>query len=76
MQVSGAFFYYTDFTLVRWDQMEPGTFARVAAAAGASHRPIYAALFPFETAEALHERMPGRWTKITAIRDIGIWRHE
>jgi len=74
MQMSGAVSYYTDRTLIRWDMLERGDFARVREAALASGRPIYAALFPFEQREALTERMPGPWTQVAALRDVTVWR--
>ena len=76
MQVTGALFYYTDFTFVRWDQLNPEGFARVAAAARAEQRPIYAVLYRFEAAEALEKRMPGRWRVVGQVREIMIWRYE
>jgi len=47
MQVSGALFYYTHFTFIRWDVLDKGNVARVDAAIRASGRPLYAVLFPF-----------------------------
>ena len=45
MQVSGALVYYTDFTFIRWDALEPDNVARVESALRASKRPLYAVLF-------------------------------
>ena len=74
MQASGAVYYYTPFALVRWDNLMEGGYAKVAKAAQAAHRPLYAVLFPFEKDQALTERMPGAWTRVGAYRDITIWR--
>ena len=74
MQASGAVYYYTPFALVRWDNLMEGGYAKVAKAAQAAHRPLYAVLFPFEKDQALKERMPGTWTQVGAYRDITIWR--
>lgn len=74
MQTSGALRFYTGFTLVRWDQIQPADYAALAAALRASGRPLYAALFPFEEEEALKTRLPGRWTQIGNVRQATFWR--
>jgi hypothetical protein len=76
MQTSGALLYYTKFTIVRYDQFDENTFKSVEQVCAAAGRPIYAILYPFETEEVLKTRIPGRWTKINAIRQISIWRRE
>jgi len=74
MQASGAAFYYTEFIALRWDQITPQLFPEVAAAAAREGRAIYAPLFPFETKEALQERMPGQWDQVGKVREIVVWR--
>jgi len=78
MQASGALFYYTDFTLVRWDwlQKRAALAPKIEEAARQSGRPIYAVLFPFEVEDALRRTMPGNWTKVQAIEDVTIWRRD
>ena len=78
MQASGALFYYTDFTLVRYDALNDGkdTGPRVEAAARRSGRPIYAVLFPFEVDDALSRALPGGWTKVGSIVDVTVWRRD
>lgn len=76
MEFSGAVFFYTPMTMVRYDQIEPGDFPRIAAAARAVGRPIYAVLFPFEVDAALRGRMPGPWEQAGAVGDVTIWRWE
>ena len=71
-QTSGAFFYYTDFPLVRWDTLKPERFARLAAAVGP--RPLFAVLFPHEVTDALKLNSTGLWTQIGAVRQVTIWR--
>ena len=73
-QTSGALRYYTGFQLVRWDRLTPSRFALLVDAATASHRPIYAVLFPHEVAEAFKENMPGSWLQIGAVRHVSIWQ--
>ena len=75
MQVSGAFYYYTDFLLLRWEQTAPDQFAGLLAAAAQANRPVYAALFPFEQPEAL-ERVGGHWTKLATVGQVTIWQRQ
>lgn len=77
MQASGALLFYTDLTLVRWDQYDGKNFGLIEEACGTAGRPIYAVLFPFELEEVMaKKRLPGRWTQIGAVRDVTFWRHE
>jgi hypothetical protein len=76
MQASGALRYYTDFTLIRYDLHGEHILPKVAAAASAAGRPIYAVLFPFETTEALVTENPGHWTQIGAMRHVSFWRFD
>jgi hypothetical protein len=77
MQTSGALFYYTDFPIVRWDQIEEKDFAVVARAAAAAGRPLFALLVPFEEERAFVERrLAGHWSKAGAFDDMTLWRYE
>jgi 4-amino-4-deoxy-L-arabinose transferase-like glycosyltransferase len=75
MQVSGAMYYYTNFLLLRWDQIDLSKLPRLVAALGEAHRPVYAVLYEFEEADA-RERMGGRWKKIAKVRNATIWQVE
>jgi 4-amino-4-deoxy-L-arabinose transferase-like glycosyltransferase len=75
MQVSGALYYYTDFLLLRWDQIDPSKVPPLIATLREGHRPVYAILYDFEEADA-KERMGGQWKKITKIRNATIWQVE
>ena len=72
MQVSGAFFYYNDFLLIRWDQDRSSL---LLATLAAQKRPIYAALFPFESAEALR-KIGGHWTKLSTVGQVTFWERQ
>jgi hypothetical protein len=76
MQTSGSLFYYTGFTILRYDFFDRNTFAKVEDACVAAARPIYAVLFHHETGEVLSVRIPGKWTKINSIHHVTIWRRE
>jgi len=71
-QVSGALFYFTDYTRLRHDQIGPAVSKRILASLQAEGRPLYAVLFPFE-ADAL-KKLPGTWTRVGSVTDVGIWR--
>lgn len=74
MQTSGAFLFYTDFTVVRWDLPPPDAQHRLFAAARASGRPVYAALFDFEEKEAFAGRLTGDWREVIRIERAAIWQ--
>ncbi len=76
MQMSGTITYYTDFAFLRWDLLDSASRDRVSAAMQAAHRPIFAALFPFETDAALRERMPGPWRQVGKVRSLTVWRND
>jgi hypothetical protein len=78
MEASGALFYYTNFTFIRWDALDQGNVGKVEAAVRNSKRPLYAVLFPFEIKEArvLETRMPGRWRQVGKVDDVTIWRRD
>jgi hypothetical protein len=76
MQESGALFYYTDFTLIRWDTLTKDNVADVEAFVRNSGRPLYAVLFPFEIdpASVRGTVTPGLWRQVGAVSDVTIWR--
>jgi len=78
MQASGALFYYTHFTFIRWDMLDKGSVGRVEAAIRGSNRPLYAVLFPFEVEQTggLEKLMPGRWQEVGRVEDVTIWRRD
>ena len=75
MQVSGAFSYYTDFLLFRWEQVAPEKYGTLLDALARENRPVYAALFQFETPEAL-ERIGGHWTRLATVGQVTFWRRQ
>lgn len=75
MQVSGAFYFYTDFLLVRWEQIEPGYIPPLLTVLRDQHRPVYAVLYEFETAQAL-ARLGGEWKKVTTVGVATVWQRE
>lgn len=76
MQNSGAFFYYTDFALVRWDWLTPASFQHLVAATADAGRPLYAILQDFEVPDALSRRMPGQWVRTAQVRNVTVWKYE
>lgn len=76
LQTSGSLFYYTGFTILRYDFFDRNTFAKVEDACVASARPVYAVLFPHEIDEVLSVRIPGKWTKVNSIHHVTVWRRE
>lgn len=74
MHASGALYYYTEFPVLRWDQIGAADFARYAAQASAAGRPIYALLFDGLEDEARAVRMPGQWSRLATTGPIGLWQ--
>lgn len=70
----GALYFYTDFPVLRWDQIDAAHFARYSALAAKSGRPICAVLFDSEENAALRERCPGEWTRLGSVKNITLWR--
>lgn len=73
MQMSGALHYYTGLSVARWDLLDPARFASLRGRIEAGGSRLYALLWPFEE-EAFFRNVPGRWSRIAVIRDIGLWR--
>jgi hypothetical protein len=71
-QASGALFYFTHFTLLRYEDMNPSISRRVASTLQSEHRSLFAVLFPFES-ERL-KNLPGKWVRVVSVDDVSIWR--
>jgi hypothetical protein len=78
MQVTGALFYDTSFTFVRWEEVSKDNVGQIESAIRAAHRPLYAVLFPYEIEDfdVLRKVMPGRWTEVGKVEDITILRRD
>jgi hypothetical protein len=70
----GALYAYTDFAILRWEQIDAARFAKLAVLAHQAGRPICAVIFDSEVKEALHERCPGEWTRVGTVKNVGLWR--
>jgi len=76
MQESGALFYYTQFTIIRWDELDKQLTNQIVLNTTAQNRPIYAALFNWEVDDALHKHFPGNWIKCETLKDTTIWKRQ
>ena len=77
MQASGALFFYTDFPIVRWDQIEGPEFAKIVRASQVTHRKIFTLLQPFEEKRAFGEkRLTGKWTNLGSLGGFNLWQYE
>jgi hypothetical protein len=70
-QASGALFYFTPFTLLRFEEMDSSVSRRVETTLTAERRPLYAALFPFEV--DILRKIPGKWDRLVSVDDVSIW---
>jgi hypothetical protein len=75
MHMSGALKYYTGLTPVRWDWIQPEQLPVLRESARARGQQWFALLFPFENAE-LEKRLPWRWVRVGAFRDVTLWQAE
>jgi hypothetical protein len=73
MQMSGALKYYTKLPIARWDAIRPERFPALRRAVEERGFRWYALLWPFEE-KGFRKNVPGPWTRIGEIRDIGLWR--
>ncbi len=71
---SGAIYFYTDFSVLRWDQIEAPKFGEYARRALAAGRTVGAVIFDVEDVSALQERCPGTWEKIATVKNAAVWR--
>jgi hypothetical protein len=77
MQTTGAFFFYTEFPILRWDSLDRGTFHAIVTALEARGQPLYAVLFPSEVERrVLIDKLPGEWTLVGTVRYVTIWRFD
>lgn len=70
-QTSGALFYFTDFILLRFEEMKPGNSRTILKAAQSEGVDLYAVLFPFE--QHVIKTLPGNWAQISSVDDVTIW---
>jgi len=70
---SGALYFSTEFTVMRWDQINADAFKRYSAAAARTGRPVCAVLFDSEQEDAFR-RCAGEWTRIGTVRNVGLWQ--
>jgi hypothetical protein len=74
MTFSGALYFYTDFPVLRWDQVKPERFAEFVAAATTAGRQICAVDFKWEEEKALRQHCPGNWEHLATLHNASIWR--
>jgi 4-amino-4-deoxy-L-arabinose transferase-like glycosyltransferase len=73
MQASGALEYYTDLAYIRWNWIEPASFAALRREVERRGFSWFALVFPVD-ADEVRRRMPGHWTIIGDKRGVGLWR--
>jgi hypothetical protein len=73
-QFSGAAYFYTDYTFLRGNEIDPAAARRIQDAVRAGGRPLYAVLFPFEL--DMLGRVPGKWANAGTIDDVTVFRRD
>jgi hypothetical protein len=74
MQSSGALFFYTDLSILRYEQFPRKAAALASASFAASGRPMYAVLHDFEIPLVLEGGWGEHWTRIATLRHVSVWR--
>jgi hypothetical protein len=74
MQYSGSDYYFSHNILIRADELDAATAARIRAAARAEGRDVYAVIFPNE--RDFIGKLPGKWTQLGAVDDVTIWSND
>ena len=73
MATTGAVYFYTDFAVLRWDQIDAARFARCIALARQAGRPVCAIVFDWEEKD-MRLRCPGEWTALATSRNATLYR--
>jgi len=73
MQTSGALEYYTDFVIVRWDQLDSRRFERVDRRVASQGYEWFALLFPHE-AERVRRLVTGKLDQVATFGPITLFR--
>jgi len=76
MQTSGSVYFYTTFTILRWDMIGKEDVPRVMAAVSGAKRPLYAVLFPYEVPQIgeLQRTMRGKWLPVGRINEVLVFQ--
>lgn len=73
---SGALYFYTSFSVLRWELVNKSEFEAYRALATRAGRAIFALLYDIEEREALQDRCPGNWTRLEKTQNVSLWRLE
>jgi hypothetical protein len=71
-QFSGATYYFTNYVLIRSDELDHGMADKVREAMHSEGRPVYMVVFPAE--RHFVAEMPGKWIQVSSVEDVLIWR--
>jgi hypothetical protein len=76
MQTSGSVYFYSHFTILRWDQIGKADVPSVMAAVSRAKRPLYAILFPYEVAQIadLQKTMQGKWVQVGKVDEVLVFK--
>ena len=70
---SASFYFYTDFPVLRSDNIGAETFAALRDRVRASGRPLYALLYKYDDEPRRQELIPGDWHEIKRSGDFALW---
>jgi hypothetical protein len=71
---SGAVYYYTDFPILRWEEVDAPQFAHFVALARKAGRSVGALNFESQDPTVLREKCPGNWVQVARVKNATLWR--
>lgn len=74
MLFSGTLYFYTDLPILRWDSASADHAVRYLEKLRLTGRPLFALAHAVETEDPRMKNITGRWEKLAAFGDAGIWR--
>ena len=71
---SGAVYFYTDFPILRWEEVDAAQFSRFAHLAQKAGRTVAALNFESQDETVLREKCPGNWVAAGRVKNATLWR--
>jgi hypothetical protein len=71
---SGSIYYYTQFPILRWEEVDAAQFVRFAGLAQKAGRTVGALNFESQDETVLREKCPGNWVSVGRVKNATLWR--
>lgn len=70
---SASFYFYTDYPILRSDNIGAENFAALRERVRVSGRPLYALLYKYDDEPRRQELIPGDWHEVKRVGDFALW---